>query len=684
MAPLPSARAHLPFRGAHHAPDYRAHLDGVRALAVLMVVAFHLGYEWIPGGFVGVDVFFVLSGYLITGILLTEADRTGGIALGRFYGRRARRLLPASIAVLLAVMAMGSWLFDAVQRDALGRDALWSALYAANWRFATVGGDYFAPGDVPSPLVHYWSLAVEEQFYLVWPAVFGLAIRVLKGRAALLGAVVAVGAASALASLATVGTPLSYYGTHTRAYQLLAGAALAVAANRWARLDRRHRPDRGLGPVLVLVAVSALGWLAWSTPDASNYPGWPGIAVTLASLALVYGLDLTPSGVPQRVFGAGLPAAIGRWSYSLYIWHWPVVVLAPVVAVRLDQPWIGRRSTLVLAMALIAGVSYLAIERPVRFRLAPGARPVRVALVGLGFSLLTAATARVVFPPLEDFRGYALATVRDMARPEPCPYFADEWPSADDAEPCLWRDGTGPTVAFVGDSHAQMWQPAFEELAERTDARLIRATRGGCPANDITVFIRNEAGRNETDTDCTEWRHRVYREVVDRYDPDVVFVATRSHVRGITTDEGDVLPGEPGHAEAWAAGWAPTLELLGSGGATVAVSTIVPTLAERVPACLIDHGPDTTRCDFPVAADVDGARANEVITALGQGTAGDPGAVVVVDPIPLACPDGVCPALIDGVIVHRDDNHLSATFVAARADELGALLAAAGVAAFEP
>jgi peptidoglycan/LPS O-acetylase OafA/YrhL len=331
MAPLPSARARLPFRGAHHAPDYRAHLDGVRALAVLMVVAFHLGYEWIPGGFVGVDVFFVLSGYLITGILLTEADRTGGIALGRFYGRRARRLLPASIAVLLAVMAMGSWLFDAVQRDALGRDALWSALYAANWRFATVGGDYFAPGDVPSPLVHYWSLAVEEQFYLVWPAVFGLAIRVLKGRAALLGAVVAVGAASALASLATVGTPLSYYGTHTRAYQLLAGAALAVAANRWARLDRRHRPDRGLGPVLVLVAVSALGWLAWSTPDASNYPGWPGIAVTLASLALVYGPTSPRRACPNessapacRQPSGGGPTAstsgTGPWSSWLPWW----------------------------------------------------------------------------------------------------------------------------------------------------------------------------------------------------------------------------------------------------------------------------------------------------------------------------------------------------------------------------
>jgi peptidoglycan/LPS O-acetylase OafA/YrhL len=652
-----------------------------------MVIAFHLGYGWIPGGFVGVDVFFVLSGYLITGILVAEADRSGGIALGRFYGRRARRLLPASIAVLLAVMAMGSWLFDAVQRDALGRDALWSALYAANWRFATVGGDYFAPGDVPSPLVHYWSLAVEEQFYLVWPAAFALAFRRLRSRTALLGTVVALGAASAVASILTAGSPIAYYGTHTRAYQLLAGAALAVAAGRWGGLDRRHHVgarDRALGPVLVGAAVAALGWLAWSTPDATNYPGWSGIAVTVAALALVYGLDLTPAGPAQRVFGAGLPAAVGRWSYSLYIWHWPVVVLAPLVAVRLDQPWIARRSTLVVAMATVAGISYLAIERPIRFHLAPGARPVRVALVGLALSLLTAAAARVVFPPLEDFRGDALAAVRDMARPEPCPYFADEWPSPGDAEPCLWRDGTGPTVAFVGDSHAQMWQPAFDEIAERTDARLIRATRGGCPANDITVFIRNEAGRNETDTDCTEWRHRVYRDVVDRYDPDVVFVATRSHVRGITTDGGDIRPGDPGHDEAWAAGWDPTLELLGSGGATVAVSTIVPTLAERVPACLIDHGPDTTRCDFPVAVDVEGARANEVITALARGTAGEPGTVVVVDPIPLACPDGVCPALIDDLIVHRDDNHLSATFVAARAHEFGALLAAVGITAFEP
>jgi peptidoglycan/LPS O-acetylase OafA/YrhL len=144
-------------------PHYRPHLDGIRALAVVLVILFHLGLDWLPGGFIGVDVFFVLSGYLITGILLREASASGRIRLSRFYARRARRLLPASIAVLATVLFVGSRTLDPVQKDSLGHDGLWSALYSANWRFGTVGGDYFAPGDVPSALVHYWSLAVEEQ-----------------------------------------------------------------------------------------------------------------------------------------------------------------------------------------------------------------------------------------------------------------------------------------------------------------------------------------------------------------------------------------------------------------------------------------------------------------------------------------------------------------------------------------
>ena len=210
--------------------SYRPHLDGIRAVAVILVILFHLGYGWMPGGFVGVDVFFVLSGYLITGLLVDELARDGSIDLARFYARRVRRLLPAAVLVIAVVIVVTLGLLDRVDQAAVGPDATFSALYSANWRFGLVEGDYFAPGDVPSPLIHFWSLAVEEQFYVVWPALLlGLwalagrrsgsraAARVRRGRRPRLVSV-------ALSVLLPAG-PLTYYGTHTRAYQLLAGAA---------------------------------------------------------------------------------------------------------------------------------------------------------------------------------------------------------------------------------------------------------------------------------------------------------------------------------------------------------------------------------------------------------------------------------------------------------------------------
>ncbi|HJR27014.1 MAG TPA: acyltransferase, partial [Acidimicrobiales bacterium] len=149
---------------------YRPHLDGLRAVAVLLVVAYHAGFAAISGGFVGVDVFFVLSGYLITRLLVAELVADGRLRLPRFYARRMRRLLPASALALGGAVFASIHLLDRAQQLAVAEDVRWSALWSANWRFVQARTDYFAPGDVPSPVVHYWSLAVEEQFYLVWPA----------------------------------------------------------------------------------------------------------------------------------------------------------------------------------------------------------------------------------------------------------------------------------------------------------------------------------------------------------------------------------------------------------------------------------------------------------------------------------------------------------------------------------
>jgi peptidoglycan/LPS O-acetylase OafA/YrhL len=667
-----------------HDPHYRPHLDGIRALAVVLVILFHLGLAWLPGGFVGVDVFFVLSGYLITGILLREASTSGRIRLSRFYARRARRLLPASIAVLASVVALGHLTLDRVQQDSLGRDGWWSALYSANWRFGTVGGDYFAPGDVPSALVHYWSLAVEEQFYLVWPALL-LGLYLLthrRGRTArpgvLLAIVVALGGASAWWSVAKAGTPLTYYGTHARAYQLLAGASLALAARMAAgRGWRRRLPAvarTALGPLLVVGATAGLVALAHTIPDAGHYPGVPGLWVTLASLALIAGLDLAGGGLHRRAFGAWVPAAIGRWSYSLYLWHWPVIVFAPVLARRWDDPWVDRTTTKVAAMLALAGASYLLLERPVRFRLLPKARPWPVAAVGVACSAVVALVAYQVLT-IPRSQQDPLAAVADQAKANGCPYSTPEWPDPADAVPCLYRDGNGPTIALVGDSHAQQWQPALEVLADRIDARVIRVTQGGCPPNDVLTINPDANGRRTPDTRCSEWRHRVFPQVAERYDPDIVFVATRSHVKAMSTDVGTLTPSRPGYLERWTASWDWTIDTLGSRGATVVVSEILPTMPESVPACLLEHGMSTKRCNFAVAGDRKVGRFNTAIDSLADTHRN----VVVVDPSTIPCPDGRCPAVMDGTIVHRDDNHLSATFVREHADAFGDLLGAAGL-----
>jgi hypothetical protein len=190
------------------------------------------------------------------------------------------------------------------------------------------------------------------------------------------------------------------------------------------------------------------------------------------------------------------------------------------------------------------------------------------------------------------------------------------------------------------------------------------------------VYATSDSGRVETDEACTAWRHRVFPQIIEQYHPDVVFVATRSQVRGLIAGGRRVSPGNPVHLEHWVAGWDWTLRTLQVSGAQVLVSRILPSLPMRVPACLISHGRGTPRCDFPVAGDTGSVPYNAAIDDL----AGTHPGVQVVDPTPIGCPDGTCPAMIGDIIVHRDDNHLSATFVRSRASSFDALLRSAGVA----
>ena len=652
---------------------------------MLAVVLFHFGNPWLPGGFVGVDVFFVLSGYLITGLLLDELDDRGAVRLRRFYARRVRRLLPASIAVLVAVLAVGWIVLDPVQRASLRWDATLAAAYSANWRFALATGDYFAPGDVPSPLVHYWSLAVEEQFYLLWPAIVFGAHRLATRRRAgsgVRGVVVvsvALGVASLVASIAWVGDPLTYYGLHTRTYQLVAGALLATLV--------RHRglrlPDsaggRAVGSLLGVVGLGVLALLAHQVGDAVRYPGWPGLWVTLATLAVITGTDLTPGGALATALGHRAAAAVGRLSYSLYIWHWPVLVLQPLLAERWGGRWrrLGEDPALAAVMVLLAVASYLLLEQPVRYRLRPRAVPWRVISVGLACSLVASAGAWWTYRPRSDFQERVLQAVDDLAPAGSCPYELEDWARAGSGAGCEVTPGEpgAPTVALVGDSHAQQWDPALAALAEEHGFRYVRATREGCPANDVTTWMENAARRVEVDDRCTTWRHEAFPDLVERYDPDVVLVATRSHVRGIEVDGELLRRSTPDQRAAWTEGWSWTLDTLTAGGATVVAAEALPTLPEPVPACLMEHGEGTRDCDFRTADDRRVGVYNEALRAFDGSRRGR---VRVADLSTIPCPGGRCPAVVDGLVVRRDDNHLTAAFTREHADELADWLAAEG------
>jgi len=664
--------------------NYRPHLDGIRAVAVVSVILYHLGYGWIPGGFLGVDVFFVLSGYLITGLLLDESVALGRVRVARFYARRMRRLLPGSFLVLLAVMVAAIHLLDAGQRQAVGHDVTAAALWSSNWRFATGGVEYFTPGDLPSPVLHYWSLAVEEQFYLAWPLLFTVLWR-LTGRARdggrrprpglLLAVVGGLTLLSAALSVLLVPSTAAYYGTHTRAYQLLVGAELALVAG-WLRprLSTARR-SRVVASTVAGAAFAVLAWQAHRIPDARGYPGVAALVVTVTTAVLILAVDVAPVGAVARAVGHRLPAAVGRLSYSLYLWHWPVIVFAPLAADRWRFDLLRGRALPVAVMVAMAGASYLLVERPIRFRVWQRAPAPILVATGLAISLVVSVAGVPFLQPHAAFAARALEAGRDYARVGNCPYDRTEWGPPETSEPCVFRQGGPFVVALVGDSHAMQWQPAFEELAERSDLTLVRVTRKGCPANRLSVYTLDDLGLPHPDLACDEWRDRVYRRLISRFDPDLVFVATRSHDWGIRDGARDLDATDPAHLATWTRAWKPSLEILTAGKGKVVVTQILPVMPWRVPACLAERGRATKACDMELSRD---ARVVPYNAGLAQVTGQVAGAGVV-DLSPIVCPGRVCPAMIGDVIVHRDDDHLSATFARSVADQFAARLRAAGV-----
>ena len=363
---------------------FRGDIEGLRALAVLMVIFDHLRVRGFHGGFTGVDVFFVISGYLITSLLAAEyakkaaAGGNGSISIGHFYVRRARRILPAALAVIGAVVVASHLLLNVLRVEQVQHDALWATFFGSNVNFIQQSTDYFAAEFVSSsPFGHYWSLSVEEQFYLVWPALFLLVVALhglnIRGRRVgwrlRLGiALVLVGISSLIWSImATAANPASaYYSTFTRAWELALGALIAVATTGTTTIGRRQATAASMTGVALLLA-------GWIIIDAnSGFPGYVALLPTLGAGLLILGGISDALPAPNRILSVAPMRFLGRISYSLYLWHWPLIVFAAALYPNASSKPATRAAIFALTI-VIATVSFYLIEQPFRRKSFPRA-----------------------------------------------------------------------------------------------------------------------------------------------------------------------------------------------------------------------------------------------------------------------------------------------------------------------
>ena len=381
---------------------YEAGIDGIRGLAVIGVLLFHAGFDWARGGFLGVSVFFTLSGYLITSLLIAERAATSTISVTAFYGRRLRRLAPASMATIVAVLVAAPWLTSPAGRAALPGDAAAALGYVANWRFLWSGKSYAELFGAASPLQHFWSLAIEEQFYIAYPIVMIVAMRLLPARRHLALLLAGLWSTSVVVGLLVDGVDRRYYGTDVRMAELLAGAVLAVVVG-----GRRPVSDR-LATILGTVGVGTLTVLMATTSYSVGWLGSGGFAaVSLLSCAAIIGV--TCSTALRSVLGAAPLVLVGKISYGLYLWHWPVFLWLNAERVGRDGPPLF--ASRVVVTLVLATISFYVLEQPIRRRRL--LRSPSVAIGAFGLAAVAIVALIVVRPPVEPAQANAMIAALD-------------------------------------------------------------------------------------------------------------------------------------------------------------------------------------------------------------------------------------------------------------------------------
>ena len=589
-------------------------IQGLRALAAILVTLFHA--RLVPGGFIGVDIFYVISGYLITGLILREIEKTGTLDLKSFFQRRIKRLLPTSVFVLF-VTAIFAWiLFPPITRDSLGRDLFAAAAYISNYLFAWWQNDYQNLNATPSPFIHYWSLAVEEQFYLVWPIFILFLARY--GKRVILGGIAVTTALSLLFSIyLTQAAPIwAFYSLPTRAWELGFGALLLFIPD----FEKKMRILPWLG--FLGIAISALNF-----NENTAFPGKNALLPVLATTVLMATIKYWPP-LFDDLANSGISQWLGAISYPLYLWHWPALVLP---SSALGRPLrIYERFLCIVLTVVLAHLTSKYVEDPLRHKKLRTATVYKGAVITTTLSLIAGIVIASSASSIITTKGaasYKFDLVKVMEKPavygDGCHVNYGETKSGY----CTYGNkNSSTTIVLYGDSHAAQWFPALEKLANERGFKLVSLTKSACPAVDSK---RPDQGAFKM-VHCTKWRQNSIARIA-KIKPMAVITSSFQYFTPANT--------KISRSQWWSDGQRKLLKDLQGSTAHLIYISDTPRPLRDIPNCLASR--NSSSCDSTEKSRV------SIVSGFQ-----------VVDPTPWLCAS-YCPAIVDGTVAYRDASHIS-------------------------
>jgi peptidoglycan/LPS O-acetylase OafA/YrhL len=658
------------------AEPVRGDIQGLRAVAVLIVLVFHFWPGLLTGGYVGVDVFFVISGFLISSHLLRSPPTTARM-LGAFWARRIRRLLPAASLVLAATfVASIAWL-PSTQIPGVARETIASALSVENWALARTATDYLAAESAPSPVQHYWSLSVEEQFYLFWPVLIAILWFVGRHRRPIMWCAAGLGVVTAASLTTSVlltdsDPAAAYFVTPTRVWELGRGSLLAVAVHLGWRL---HRPL--LRAALGWVGIAMIAYAALRFDATTPFPGTTALVPTVGAALVIAAATDALRWSPGALLGLRPSRALGDVSYSVYLWHWPVVVIAPYALSR-DLTDL-EKGCAVAAVLVVAALTKRFVEDPVRrSRVLVGSLPRSFAIAAASVLLLGTAGVVVIQrsdadvaaqeaaltgklsssdcvgaeamrnPGCTSIEGLELLSSPAVARADKSVLYAQGcWSNRPfTARPvCTFGNPAGSVrMALLGNSHAGHWQPALASIAADHGWRLDTYLASQC----YTVDLPLELGSDRATRNCRTWNRWAVRAVT-RGDYDLVVMSDRTFQQIVGVKPADK------RAVAQRA-YADTLRTITASGTPVLVLRDVPAARVEVPDCVAAHPGEVDACASPEN------RALEADPLHAAALADTSGLVGSLDLTDRFCRDGRCHVVIGGLIAYFDHGHITTTF----------------------